>query len=79
MGTATTDNMAKLRAGISRADDVRDLLGPPYRTDAFPRLEREVWSYKAYGGAPGRRDLFIQLSPDGLVREILLMDEVGSS
>ena len=71
----TSDNIAKLHAGISRADDVRVLLGPPYRTDAFPRLERDVWSYKAHAGGPGGKDLYIQFSPDGLVREVLLMDE----
>src|SRR5207302_5444127 len=34
----TDDNVAKLRPGVARAHEVRDLIGPPYRVDTFWRL-----------------------------------------
>jgi len=60
---------------VSRAEQVRDLLGPPYSIDAFPRLEREVWSYKLQAVSPQPKDLIVQFSRDGVVREIYLLDE----
>lgn len=70
----TEANLTKLVPGSSRNDDVRDLLGPPYRVDAFPRMQREAWTYKMLAGyAP--KDLYVQFSPDGVVREVMLMDD----
>ena len=69
------ENVAKLRPGVSRADEVRDLIGPPYSVDTFERLEREVWSYKMYGGGTWPKDLYVQLSRDGIVREVKMMDD----
>jgi hypothetical protein len=70
----TEANLAKLVPGTSRTDDVRDLLGPPYRVDGFPRMQREAWTYKMLSGtAP--KDLYVQFSPDGLVREVMMMDD----
>jgi len=71
----TDENVAKLRLGVSRADDVRDLIGPPYRVDTFRRLEREVWTYKMYGGGTWPKDLYVQFSRDGIVREVMVMDD----
>jgi len=71
----TDENVARLRPGMSRADDVRDLLGPPYRVDTFRRLEREVWTYKMYSGGLWPKELDVQFSPDGIVREVMLMDD----
>src|SRR5204863_7869733 len=53
----TEENVASLHAGVSRAEEVRDLLGPPYSIDAFPRLQREVWSYKLQAVSPQPKDL----------------------
>jgi len=73
----TEENVARLRPG-TRADEARALLGPPYRVDQFPRLEREVWTYKMYaGGQP--KDLYLQFSPDGLVREVMMIDDPAFS
>lgn len=70
----TEANLAKLIAGSSRADDVRDLFGPPYRIDAFPRLARDVWTYKMYSSNQPK-DLYVQLSHDGVVREVMMIDD----
>lgn len=70
----TEDNLAKLRIGSTREENVRELLGPPYRIDEFPRMPRQVWTYKMYsGGFP--KDLYVQFSPDGLVREVMMTDD----
>jgi hypothetical protein len=70
----TEDNLAKLRIGSTREENVRELLGPPYRIDEFPRLPRQVWTYKMYsGGFP--KDLYVQFSADGLVREVMMTDD----
>ena len=71
----TDGNVAKLRPGITREQDVRTLIGPPYRVDAFRRLEREVWTYKMYSGGFSPKDLYVQFSRDGIVREVMLMDD----
>jgi hypothetical protein len=69
----TEDNLVKLQVG-TRAGDVRELIGPPYRVDAFPGLQREVWTYKMHSGT-FPKDLYVQFSTDGLVREVMMMDD----
>lgn len=71
----TEANIARLTPGTSRAADVRDLFGPPYRVDSFARLAREVWTYKIYGNGYLPMDLFVQLSSDGVVREVMVIDD----
>ena len=61
-----------IHPGVSRAE-VRDLLGAPQRVESLPRLERQVWKYKAIG--TWRKELFVQFSPDGIVRETELIDD----
>lgn len=70
--TLTEENIAKLVPSTTRREQVRDLLGPPYRITQLPRTEREVWEYKMYG-VPDLKVLFIQFSPDGIAREVYYM------
>ena len=70
----TEGNVAKLRIGSTREDEVRELIGPPYRVDAYPRMQREVWTYKMFGGT-AEKDLYVQFSPDHVVREVMMMDD----
>jgi hypothetical protein len=71
----TVQNVAKLVPGTSRAADVRDLLGPPWRDDQFPRLGREILTYPMHAPDPTPKHLYVQLSQDGIVREVYLMDD----
>jgi outer membrane protein assembly factor BamE (lipoprotein component of BamABCDE complex) len=71
----TDEHVAQLRPGVSRAAEVRELIGAPYRVDALPRLEREVWSYRVYRDGIWPENLFVQFSRDGIVREVLLIDD----
>ena len=61
-----------IHPGASRAE-IRDLLGAPQSVESLPRLEREVWTYRAIG--TWRKELFVQFSPDGIVRETELIDD----
>jgi len=70
----TEDNFERLKAGTSRADDVRELLGPPYRVDQFPRMQREIWTYP-WQGLTSDRLLLVQFSADGIVREVYKIED----
>ena len=67
--------IAKLVPNHSRNEDVRNLFGAPYEALTFPRLERETWSWhmRRFGTLPV--GLHVQMSFDGLVREIYILDE----
>ena len=67
--------IAKLVPSHSRKEDVLDLFGPPYEALAFPRMGREAWTWhmRQHGVHPA--GLHVQMSPDGLVREVYVLDE----
>lgn len=69
----TRENFDRLRPGASRAGEVRDLLGPPQRIDAYPRMSREVWTYQAHGMAP--QLMVVQFSTEGVVHEAFMFDD----
>ena len=70
----TEENIAKIERGKTTADQVLDLVGPPYRVDQFPRMEREIWTYKMQV-FPFPKALFVQFSYDHVVREVYFMDD----
>lgn len=76
----TDENIAKIVPGTTRRDELRDLLGPPYAVTAFPRLERDVWEYHMrHFGDPGVPvGLYVDVSPDGIVRGLNLLDETAT-
>jgi outer membrane protein assembly factor BamE (lipoprotein component of BamABCDE complex) len=73
----TEENVARLERGKTRADDVRDLLGPPWRVWPFPRMQRDIWEYRmsisGAGGVP--QALYVQISPDSVVREVYIEND----
>jgi hypothetical protein len=77
----TDENISRLSANSTRGEDVRTLLGPPYTVTRFPRMDREVWQYYfRHFGDPGiPMTLYVQFSPDGVAREVYLIDETGGS
>jgi hypothetical protein len=70
----TEENIAKLERGKTTAEQVLDVVGPPYRVDQFRRMEREIWTYKMQV-FPFPKALFVQFSPDRVVREVYYMDD----
>lgn len=77
----TVANLAKLVPGQTTAAQVRQLLGPPWQATRMARQERDVWHYRMEDGAMMRHDLYVQMSADGLVREVIMLrdyvNEVG--
>jgi hypothetical protein len=71
----TEENIARLVRNQTLAEEVSDLLGPPHRSDPFPRMEREIWTYYMQG-FPYWKVLYVQISPqDHVVREVYYMDD----
>lgn len=73
----TDENVAKIIPNTTRAEQVRDLLGPPWQAGHYPRLERNIWTWhmRRYGDPGIPVSLNVQLSMDGLVREVYIIDE----
>jgi outer membrane protein assembly factor BamE (lipoprotein component of BamABCDE complex) len=65
----TPENIAKLRPNESTADDVLDILGPPYRRFQFPFKDRASWEYQLWT-TPERQTLYVEFSPDNVVRAV---------
>lgn len=76
----TDENVAKIVPNASNVSNVRDLLGPPYGITAFPRLNREAWQYhmRRFGDPGIPVALYVQFSPDGVARELYLVDETSA-
>ncbi len=74
----TEENIAKVVLGKSTAAEVRDLLGPPWEPIYYARMERDVWTYPMRrAGDPTPKWFVVHLSPDGLVRETYLFDDMN--
>ena len=73
----TSANLSRVVPGVSDADQVRDLLGPPYEVLRFPRLPGEVWTYPMNDDVRGSVTANIEFGPDRRVSEVTLYDEIG--
>src|SRR5690242_11734010 len=67
--------IAKLIPNQSSREEVLALFGRPYERLNVPRMERDMWTWhmRQYSTLPAT--LNVQLSPDGVVREIYVLDE----
>jgi hypothetical protein len=72
----TTENMDKLKPGVTRAEEVLDLLGPPYRPMKQATSGEEIWTYPfRVPGFPMPRWFLAHISPDGVLREKNMIDD----
>jgi len=72
----TLENMDKLKPGVTRAEDVLDLLGPPYRPMKQASTGIEIWTYPfLVPGFPLPRWFLAHISPDGMLREKNMIDD----
>ena len=69
----TRENLDQLKPGVSRENDVRDLLGPPQRIDRFPFKQVDAWTYQAQGIEP--QLMVVELSKDGVVGRAYMFDD----
>jgi len=67
--------IAKLIPNQSGRDDVLALFGQPYERLNVPRMERDMWTWHMRQYATLPATLNVQMSPDGVVREIYVLDE----
>ena len=67
--------IAKLIPNQSSQDDVLALFGRPYERLSVPRMDRDMWTWymRQYGTL--KATLNVQMSPDGVVREIYVLDD----
>ena len=72
----TLENLDKLKPGVTRADEVLDLLGPPYRPMKQATTGDEIWTYPFFvSGFPLPRWFVAHISPDGILREKNMFDD----
>jgi len=73
----TDATVAKIVPNSTRAEEVRDLLGPPWTAVQFPRMERDTWTWwmRHYGDPGVPVELVVQMSPDGVVREVYMLQQ----
>jgi hypothetical protein len=73
----TDENVAKIVPNSTRAEQVRELFGPPWSAGHYARLERNVWTWhmRRFGDPGIPVQLNVQMSPDGVVREVVILDE----
>lgn len=73
----TFDNIRKIAPDSTTAKEVRELLGPPWRVAHMPRKNVDSWEYP-WQNAEDRRILWVNLSKDGVVREVIEMHDYES-
>jgi hypothetical protein len=72
----TDENVAKIERNKWTADQVRELMGPPYTAMNFARMQRDIWEYR-YRSLQSTVPyaLYVQFSPDGVAREVYSMSD----
>jgi len=66
--------IAKIQPGKTTSDEVLDILGPPSEVYRYPRQQREAWEYPLRK-PPEQKSLYVQMSPDKVVREVMELDD----
>jgi hypothetical protein len=72
----TDANVAKIVPNVTTGEQVRDLLGPPWETSHYAATNRTVWTWhmNEFGDSSLPMELDVQMSPDGVVREVNKLD-----
>ena len=71
--TLTRKNIAGLKEGMTAAQ-VRERLGPPFRSVYMKLIDRDVWEYP-WRIVEDKRILWVQFSRDGVVQEVIEMHD----
>lgn len=73
----TDANISQIHPDKTTANQVADLLGPPYRKVKNAFNDRVVWDYQLQP-RPSPETLYVEVSPDGVVRKVYkLIDRSG--
>ena len=72
----TEENTEQLKVGATRAEQVRDLLGPPFEPMHQSLSGKDLWTYPMrIPGYPTPRWFLVQLSPEGVLTEKYFIDD----
>jgi hypothetical protein len=72
----TRANIEKLKVGVTRGDEVLDLLGPPYEPMKQARTGSVIWTYPMrVEDAPTPKWFLVTVASDGVLREAYLIDD----
>ena len=72
----TRENIEKLKPGVTRGEEVLDLLGPPYEPMKQARTGSVIWTYPMrVGDSPTPKWFLATVSSDGVLREAYLIDD----
>lgn len=74
--TLDYEHIKRIKAGVSTAAEVREILGPPDTASKAPFKNVDVWEYPWQLGED-RRLLWVSISPDGIVREVTDIHDHG--
>jgi hypothetical protein len=69
----TVANMRKIASGVTTASQVREILGPPWKITRLEAVRRDDWEYRMYDETRVEYNLYVRLSYDGVVREVLFL------
>jgi hypothetical protein len=73
----TRDNVNRIAVNSTTRDQLRSLIGPPYRVVRAAFKPYDVWEYP-WHVMEDRRMLWVSLSDDGVVREVLEIHDFES-
>jgi hypothetical protein len=73
----TYANIKKIVPNTTSAKEVRELLGPPWRIERMSRQNLDSWEYP-WAVAEDRRILWVNVSDDGIVRQVIEMHDYES-
>ena len=71
----TEKNLKFLVPGATTMKDMRELLGPPWRSARNFLNDRDCWDYRMYNAAQIEYILSVQFSDDGLLREVVFLED----
>ena len=72
----TAENIDRLKPGVTRGEEVRDLLGPPFEPMKQALTGNEIWTYPMrIPGHPTPKWFLAHISPDGVLREKYVIDD----
>jgi hypothetical protein len=71
----TEKNLKFLVPGVTTMKETRELLGPPWRSARNFLGDRDCWDYRMYNAVQIEYNLSVQFSDDGLVREVVFLED----
>jgi hypothetical protein len=72
----TLENVQKVKRGVTHAEEVRDLLGPPWDPMKQAWSGNEIWTYPMrVPGHPTPKWFLAHVSPAGVVTETYMIDD----